>query len=812
MPPTRSPEFERTAGTAQNPIDLTGADDAEFQTSKRSNGSSVGAGVSTRRDELYTNMARLPPLDPTRSRSRNAISEDGTTLASSAERTISLASLTRQLATARCNACDEPFDILGPKFASIAKRLREDPPRTCLGCMKDGSHGWARRFFRQRDSRQQSLCIEGQLLTVFILCCGITPSTAPTADSNPGDKNKITKKERQPLEKAGVEDLINKNIDTVDGYVFGVDEEHTEMPNIIFDQVKHYAELDDDEWERTMGTLKKGNALPRGVGYGDESSSFYELMARVRDAMGTSSRTEDTDPLRHDAIWESHFKALGRLMPSHFKAIGTEPYRDCYAVLCLILRRSPALAKAVELLRNTSIEDMARREELYQALFIFIETLVRDNSTAMLVFEPFTLYAQHQQLLEIYMMEYYSSRNPSSAIPSTIAAAESRPEVTKSIAAILHRTATLCRNILTRAEMEQNMQDFAKADGKKIVSVCQKFASLDDRITTSPEYLAAPETSRGAPTSAADSVQPDYNKKLADWHREHCVEEVPDEIILRDFFFASQVGQMGNLAKGRMKKLVTDIISMQETLPEGIFVRHGSSRMDILKVLVVGPCGTPYERGLFEFDMFCPRDFPKKPPKVRLRTTGNGMIRFNPNLYANGTVCLSLLGTWTGPSWRPGQSTLLQVLVSIQAMIFCEKPYYNEPGFEVSSNEAASKLENTRIQSATVKHAIMPWLRRLAPSIPPPPQQQQQQQQPPPALAPPAVIVAAAANQALAALPQGGSPSSAGSAIWEDVAMWHFCNHGRSVVERVTAWGALPHAQMLEEVDAPLRRIGAFDT
>lgn len=163
MPPTRSPEFERAAGTAQNPIDLTGADDAEFQTSKRSNGSSVGAGVSTSRDELYTSksaatsypfcgtsqltrwidMARLPPLDPTKSRLCNAISEDGNTLASSAERTISLASLTRQLATARCNACDEPFDILGPKFASIAKRLREDP-RRCTSFVKAKKKAWAR--------------------------------------------------------------------------------------------------------------------------------------------------------------------------------------------------------------------------------------------------------------------------------------------------------------------------------------------------------------------------------------------------------------------------------------------------------------------------------------------------------------------------------------------------------------------------------------------------------------------------------------------------------------------------------------------
>ena len=60
-------------------------------------------------------------------------------------------------------------------------------------------------------------------------------------------------------------------------------------------------------------------------------------------------------------------------------------------------------------------------------------------------------------------------------------------------------------------------------------------------------------------------------------------------------------------------------------------------------------------------------------------------MRFNPNLYNTGKVCLSLLGTWRGGArseeWSPS-STMLQVLVSIQALIFVEKPYYNEPGVE----------------------------------------------------------------------------------------------------------------------------------
>ena len=60
-------------------------------------------------------------------------------------------------------------------------------------------------------------------------------------------------------------------------------------------------------------------------------------------------------------------------------------------------------------------------------------------------------------------------------------------------------------------------------------------------------------------------------------------------------------------------------------------------------------------------------------------------MRFNPNLYNNGKVCLSLLGTWAGgagESWNADTSTFLQVLVSIQSLILVPNPYFNEPGYE----------------------------------------------------------------------------------------------------------------------------------
>ena len=65
--------------------------------------------------------------------------------------------------------------------------------------------------------------------------------------------------------------------------------------------------------------------------------------------------------------------------------------------------------------------------------------------------------------------------------------------------------------------------------------------------------------------------------------------------------------------------------------------------------------------------------------QVHFLTTGGGRIRFNPNLYSNGKVCLSLLNTW-GEGWDANTSTILQLLVSIQGLVLVKDPYFNEVG------------------------------------------------------------------------------------------------------------------------------------
>ncbi|KAG9045669.1 hypothetical protein FS837_005881 [Tulasnella sp. UAMH 9824] len=138
-----------------------------------------------------------------------------------------------------------------------------------------------------------------------------------------------------------------------------------------------------------------------------------------------------------------------------------------------------------------------------------------------------------------------------------------------------------------------------------------------------------------------------------------------------------------------------------------IFLRVDETRVDIIKALITGPEGTPYHNGCYLFDIFLGPSYNTAPPSVKYMTTNSGKFRFNPNLYAEGKVCLSLLGTWTGPGWVAGRSTLLQVLISIQSMILCDEPYLNEPGWANGAGSSSSISYSANVRRMVVHTAML---------------------------------------------------------------------------------------------------------
>lgn len=158
------------------------------------------------------------------------------------------------------------------------------------------------------------------------------------------------------------------------------------------------------------------------------------------------------------------------------------------------------------------------------------------------------------------------------------------------------------------------------------------------------------------------------------------------------------LGSTSSSSSTFMRRIAKEHKILRNSLPPNIFVRTWESRLDLIRVLMIGPTDTPYELAPFIIDFHLPSSYPQVAPEAFFHswTSGNGPV--NPNLYEDGKICLSLLGTWhadeRNESWSPGKSTLLQVLVSIMGLVLVKDPYYNEAGFDVHRTAPETRLSS----------------------------------------------------------------------------------------------------------------------
>ena len=163
------------------------------------------------------------------------------------------------------------------------------------------------------------------------------------------------------------------------------------------------------------------------------------------------------------------------------------------------------------------------------------------------------------------------------------------------------------------------------------------------------------------------------------------------------------------ISKDTISRLLKDVkhIFKNPLTENGIYYVHDDSDMMKGYALIVGPSDTPYFGGNYFFEITYPSDYPHSPPKVKYCTNGNN-IRFNPNLYKCGKVCISLLNTWRGDQWTSCQSisTVLLTLVTI----LCKDPLLNEPG--ITKEHPDMKRYNTIIEYANISVAIYALMSR----------------------------------------------------------------------------------------------------
>jgi ubiquitin-conjugating enzyme E2 Z len=153
----------------------------------------------------------------------------------------------------------------------------------------------------------------------------------------------------------------------------------------------------------------------------------------------------------------------------------------------------------------------------------------------------------------------------------------------------------------------------------------------------------------------------------------------------------------------RLQKDITTMVS-EEMSSLGIYYVADEADMRRGLALIFGPENTRYADCPLFFSVQFPADYPISSPAVRILTS-DGKTRFHPNLYIEGKVCLSILGTYSGPSWVSSLN-IGSVFKSIVSLLD-NNPITNEPGWEsYSESHPDAKAYAEFVEFRLVKHTL----------------------------------------------------------------------------------------------------------
>jgi baculoviral IAP repeat-containing protein 6 len=359
--------------------------------------------------------------------------------------------------------------------------------------------------------------------------------------------------------------------------------------------------------------------------------------------------------------------------------------------------------------RNDSLLDMASHSTLYSALHEMCRVLAQDER-----YLPLFDRLDHQSTSLCDLIRVQNTQ------AAHFLRATSGGKITP--------TATAVKDPST--ELANNIAETFKAVEAGLEKISAAIKELERSAAPSATPKQAPAAAAAAAGAGAGQDPPHvlYEKNMKPLQFDMV------EMDIKRHHYGSQAAG-GALVKTAAIRIAQDqavlIKSLPLTMDSSVFARADGDNISFMRALITGPMAsdygatsTPYAGGCFQFDIHFPPNYPDSPPHVNLETTGHGSIRFNPNLYNCGKVCLSLLGTWSGAegeNWNRNTSTILQVLVSIQSLILVPMPFFNEPGYEQQMGtpygDQANRNYNDVIRAGTIEHAIIGQLRSPAPDF-----------------------------------------------------------------------------------------------
>ncbi|OJA14679.1 hypothetical protein AZE42_02395 [Rhizopogon vesiculosus] len=505
---------------------------------------------------------------------------------------------------------------------------------------------------------------------------------------------------------------------------------------------------DDDDDDNYYMSLPVGKKSKGGIGYAGE----------VKEDTSGQLEAQTAQRLKDEKIG-TILSQIREYLPSLRREGGarTSDYMVHPTALAHLRRRFNYLCTT--LLRNDSLSDMSDRSVLYFELFEWLETISNHEALASMMAMPIMVVASVKSVAPKKVAKgkapirertiiYEGSAGPRELLEAIVIQAQAAIKGLEGIKTpdpeVVEMTEEQKRMTSSAKGKERESTPSLSDENQKLLSFCRRILATANAIDRSlretkgdafvdrlhaalPKISSEPFDHSSITIGTTDEAR---KKSYVNWATqvrfEYCDLTVPREEDKKGaieesmphykFYFNSEARMLSSSdIPKRSLAIAKELAVLTTNLPvawdSSVFLRVDEDRVDIIKALIIGPEGTPYQDGCFLFDIFLGPAYNQSPPSVKYMTTNGGKYRFNPNLYADGKVCLSLLGTWSGPGWVSGKSTLLQVLISIQSMILCEEPYLNEPGWGNDGGTPQSKQYSANVRRMVVKTAMLGNLR-----------------------------------------------------------------------------------------------------
>lgn len=123
-----------------------------------------------------------------------------------------------------------------------------------------------------------------------------------------------------------------------------------------------------------------------------------------------------------------------------------------------------------------------------------------------------------------------------------------------------------------------------------------------------------------------------------------------------------------------MKRMARERVNLEKP-NDDYFVHFENDNLTSFHAYVIGTSETLYAHKFIKLRFDIPDKYPLVPPKATFIQHSGG--RLHPNLYVEGKVCLSILGTWPGEKWAFAM-TIETVLITIRSLLD-NSPYKHEP-------------------------------------------------------------------------------------------------------------------------------------